>query len=216
MRVCAAPPAAAGRASWRRCSPVSRPGQSHAASRDYSGPTAADAATFQALRCAPSDKLEAALSAASAAGQLQQGVLEVALQHLQVARRDSAQAAQVPHLEALARLTGLALLRQSPPPAAALLSPLVEAARGGASDEALQQQLRHLTALPGFPAAGALADAAAKLVTAYETHERTVVADVARAVEEGGPGAEAALAAAEQRQQLRAHLARIGALAQAM
>ena len=186
------------------------------AAREYGGPTAADADTFQALRSAPSDKLEAALSAASAAGRLKEGVLEVALQQLQLARRDSAKGTEVPHLEALARLTGLALLRQSPPPAAALLSPLVEAARGGASDEALTQQLRQLTALPGFPAAAALADAAAKLVTAYETHERTVVADVARAVEEGGPGAEAALAAAEQRQQLRAHLTRIGSLAQAL
>ena len=130
MRVSVAAPAAAARAPWRRCPPASRAVRAQAA-REYGGPTAADADTFQALRSAPSDKLEAALSAASAAGRLKEGVLEVALQQLQLARQDSAKGTEVAHLEALARLTGLALLRQSPPPAAALLSPLVEAARGG-------------------------------------------------------------------------------------
>ena len=215
MRVCTPPPHGV-RAHVRR--PL-RTVTGRVASPGYTGPSAADAAVFHTLRASPTADLEAALSAVAAAGQLREGVLEVALQHLQAARRDSAQ--DVPHLEAIARQTGVALLRAAPPPPALLLGPLVEAAVGGAGDDDLKHRIRQLTTTAsstsgGMTTASALGAAAQALVAALEAQELKQMTHVAAAVEAGGSGAEAALAAAEQRQALRQQLARISNVANSM
>ena len=161
------------------------------------------------LRAEQPHALQPALDAASARGEVVEGVLEACLQALQTARREGSPQ-EVAQLEALARLVGVTIARASLPAPALLLSALLSS---GASDDALWEQVRAAVAAQTIPSAASLAAAARALVSAYDAEERRVMGGVAKLVEAGGEGAEQVLLAAERRRATRERLAHIALLA---